>query len=316
MARPWRIEFPGAIYHVMARGNRRQKIFEDDQDRQIFLELVGRCAGRYEVEIIAFCLMPNHYHLFLRTPRGNLSRAMKWLGGVYTQRYNHRHRRDGHLFKGRYRAVLVEDEGHWFHLSAYIHLNPRRAGLTADPADWEWSSFRDYTRSRARFGWLRPEVVLAAYGDAATRRRNYRRAVLALAGAKPSVWEELRNAVFIGTEERWEELRQSHAPSGQRQWVPEHRVTPSRPVDFIYEIERVARTFGVSAKEIRSGRRGYLRPACYYHLVVNCGLRGQEAAELFGVSAMAVSSGLLRLNAAQARDPILAAKIKTLTFNV
>ena len=152
MARPLRMEFPGAVYHVMSRGNNRAKV-SGEEDRCRFVDLAGRCAVRFELEVFAFCLMSNHYHLFLCTPRGNLSRSMHWRSGLHTQGFNRRHRRDGHLFRGRYRAAVVGDESHRFHLSAYIHLNPVRAGLAEEPAEYEWSSFRDYTRSRSRFAW-------------------------------------------------------------------------------------------------------------------------------------------------------------------
>ena len=143
MARPWRIQYPDAIYHVTSRGNNRQEIFLEDEDRRLFLDTLAAVISRFNLHLFAFCLMSNHFHLFLRTPQANLSRAMQWLIGTYTRRFLGRHRRGGHLFQGRFKAALVADEGHWLNLSLYLHLNPVRAGLVEDPAGYEWARFRD-----------------------------------------------------------------------------------------------------------------------------------------------------------------------------
>ena len=131
MARALRIEYPGAVYHVMARGNQGGAIFKDDKDRQRFLETLGESAEKTGLLIHAYVLMGNHYHLLVETPEGNLVAGMKWLQATYTQRYNRRHRRFGHLFQGRYKAVIVDpQESAYFQvISTYIHLNPARASF-------------------------------------------------------------------------------------------------------------------------------------------------------------------------------------------
>jgi putative transposase len=316
MARPWRIQFPGAVYHVMARGNNRQEIFLERTDQLDFLELLARFTTRFGPEIFAFCLMTNHYHLFLRTPQPNLCSAMQWLNGTYTNRFNRRHHRNGHLLQGRYKSVLVADEAHWLHLSAYIHLNPLRAGLAADPAGYEWSSFRDFTRARCRFPWLRPESILALYGASEPeQRRRYRQQVLALAGIESSWWQEISDAVFLGTQEQWERLKQERPPRGRRDRVADYGSAPPRLIDIKTETARVARLFGVSAPEIAAGRRrDHVRPALYYHLVEHCGLTGARVAEHFHLSEMAVSAGLTRLRHELTRNPALSDKIKELSL--
>src|SRR6266536_3611266 len=127
MARPLRIQYPGAVYHVMARGNHGQEIFKDDRDRQCFLETLGEACEKTGWEIHAYVLMANHYHLLVETPEGNLVSGMKWVQGAYTQRYNSRHRLFGHLFQGRYKAVIVDgrDEDYFQVVSTYIHFEPR-----------------------------------------------------------------------------------------------------------------------------------------------------------------------------------------------
>jgi putative transposase len=161
MARPIRVEFPGAVYHVMARGNERREIYRDDRDRRRFLDTLGQAAEQYGLRVYAYRLMPNHYHLLVGTPRGNLSRALGWVQATYTARFNARHRRRGHLFQGRFKAQLVEADEYGRWLVEYIHLNPvrpRRRGAriprerATELARYEWSSHRDYARLRGRGG--------------------------------------------------------------------------------------------------------------------------------------------------------------------
>ena len=132
MARPLRIEFAGALYHVTSRGDRREDIYLDDGDRQLFLEVLEAVCERFNWEVHAYCLMSNHYHLLVETPDGNLSRGMRHLNGVYTQRFNRRHKKVGHVFQGRYKAILVQKENYLLELSRYIVLNPVRAGMVRE----------------------------------------------------------------------------------------------------------------------------------------------------------------------------------------
>src|SRR5512136_907713 len=127
MARPWRIEYEGALYHVLSRGNERRNIFVQDPDRSRFLSAMAEMARRFQIEIFAYVLMANHYHLLLRTLRANLSPAMQWLGVTYTRRFNLEHARSGHLFQGRFHSMLVQDDAYLMELSCYIHRNPLRA---------------------------------------------------------------------------------------------------------------------------------------------------------------------------------------------
>ncbi len=167
MPRPLRIEYPGAAYHVMARGNQGRAIFEDDKDRQRFLETLGGACEKTGWRVHAYVLMGNHYHLLVETPEANLVAGMKWLQGTYTQRYNGRHEVFGHLFQGRYKAVPVEaaNAGYWEVVSTYIHLNPARAGLIEAGKDrlkgYRWSSYPWYLA----FGGRGPNMVGAGAGD-------------------------------------------------------------------------------------------------------------------------------------------------------
>lgn len=142
MARRPRLQYRGAIYHVMSRGNRKAPIFDDDKDRQRFLSIVGRTSERYEVRCLAFCLMGNHYHMVLETPRGNLSAAMRQINGIYTQYLNRRHGRTGHVFEGRFMSLVVENDSYLRTVIRYVVLNPVRARLVFDASAWAWSSYR------------------------------------------------------------------------------------------------------------------------------------------------------------------------------
>ena len=141
MARPLRIEYPGAVYHVTSRGNARQSIFIDYVDRQVFLKVLGNVVEKYNWLCHAFCLLDNHYHILVETQDPNLSLGTRQLNAVYTQRVNIRHHRVGHLFKGRYKAILVEKNEHLLELCRYIVINPVRARMVSEPRQWQWSSY-------------------------------------------------------------------------------------------------------------------------------------------------------------------------------
>ena len=146
MARRWRIQYPNAVYHVMSRGVNRGKIFTTQKDYLHFIGCLKRATEKFDLNIFAFVLMGNHYHLLLSTPNANLVKAMQWLQTAYSIYYNKKHRRWGHLFQGRYNAILVEDESYWTGLSYYIHCNPIRARMVTDLSKYSWSSYPTYIR--------------------------------------------------------------------------------------------------------------------------------------------------------------------------
>jgi putative transposase len=220
VARPLRIQYPGAVYHVMARGNQGQPIFKDDKDRERFLETLQEACKKTGWLVQAYVLMGNHYHLLLATPEGNLVAGMKWLQGAYTQRFNGRHKVFGHLFQGRYKAILVDPAPHYLHfVSTYIHLNPARAGLVRIGKDklkhYRWSSYPCYL-ARESPAWLRRKEVLACQGLAESQARGYESylegRVLELgikAGRKEleEQWKALRRGWYVGRESFLEKLK-------------------------------------------------------------------------------------------------------------
>lgn len=178
MARPLRLEFAGALYHVMARGNAREPIFLDDTDRVAFVNNLGRVAQRFDWRLWAWCLMENHYHLLTETLRPTLSRGMREVNGVYTQAFNRRHGRVGHVLQGRYKAVVVDKDGYLMEVSRYVVLNPVRAGLVATADAWPWSSYRAVMGKAAPPAWLAAEATLRLFhGERDAARKAYARFV-------------------------------------------------------------------------------------------------------------------------------------------
>lgn len=180
MPRKARVEFAGAVYHVLDRGDRREAIFRDDTDRELFLSTLGKVCERTGWRVHAWVLMTNHYHLLIETPEANLVAGMRWFQTTYTVRFNRRHRVSGHLFQGRYKAVAVdpEERGYFALLSDYIHLNPVRARMILPEGrlfDFRWSSYRWYAARNGRPGWFEPVRVLGELGleDTAEGRRRY-----------------------------------------------------------------------------------------------------------------------------------------------
>jgi putative transposase len=218
MARPLRIEFPGALYHLTSRGNARQPIFLDDEDRRAFLERLGEVVESHHWGCHCYCLMTNHFHLLVETPEPNLSRGMRRLNGQYSQRFNRRHDRVGHVLQGRFTGILVEREAHLLELARYVVLNPVRAGMVASAEDYPWSSLRATLGLAPAPSWLRFEGLLARFGS----RSRYREFVREGRGA-PSPWAGLRGAL-LGSDEFVERLAgrldrkasESELPRGQR----------------------------------------------------------------------------------------------------
>jgi len=165
MSRPLRLEFPGALYHVTARGNRLASIFHDDDDRRAWMGMLRDTCARFNMTVHAYCQMTNHYHLLLETADGNLSRGMHYLNGVYAQHVNRRHALVGHLFQGRYRAILVQRERHLLELARYIVLNPVRASMVASAGQWDWSSYHWTAANAVAPPWLNTAWLLGQFSE-------------------------------------------------------------------------------------------------------------------------------------------------------
>jgi REP element-mobilizing transposase RayT/DNA-directed RNA polymerase specialized sigma24 family protein len=207
MARPLRIEFPGAVYHVTSRGDRREPIFVDDHDRQGFLDVVAQALSRFDAEILAYCLMGNHYHFVLHTRKANLSLLMRQINGVYTQAFNRQHNKVGHLFQGRFKAILVDRDAYLLEVCRYVDLNPVRARMVKKPEAWAWSSYRAHVGLENPPVWLDSEglhgYLLGRTPRSAAERRSAanRYARLVAAARDVPLWDEaLRQQIYLGDE--------------------------------------------------------------------------------------------------------------------
>jgi putative transposase len=223
VARPLRIQFPGALYHVTARGNGRQAIYRDEDDCNGFLGILARAVSRFAWLCHAFSLMGNHYHLLVETPRPNLAQGMRDLNGTYAQDFNNRHGQVGHLFQGRYGAILVQKESHLLELSRYIVRNPVRAGLCAHPADWPWTSYLATAGLHPRPAFLTTDWLLGQLGDERTTAQNGYRAFVDDVDA-PAV-PTPRSGLYLGSND----FIERHCPKVPVEDVPRAQWEPIRP---------------------------------------------------------------------------------------
>ena len=226
MSRPLRLELSGGLYHVTSRGDRREDIYLNDEDRIAWLDILGAVCKRFNWACHAWCQMSNHYHLVLETPEGNLSQGMRQLNGVYTQSVNRAHHRVGHVFQGRYKAILVEKDAYLLELSRYVVLNPVRAGMVKRPEQWAWSSYRAMLGQADRPAWLHTDWIL---GQFATRRsravEKYVDFVRAGVGL-PSIWDSLRNQIYLGGEEFVQRLQRKAPKAADLGEIPRMQRRP------------------------------------------------------------------------------------------
>lgn len=225
MARPLRLAFPHAVYHVTSRGNALRKIYQDTADRKQFLAILAQAVSRYGWLCHAYCLMNNHYHLVLETPAANLSRGMRHLNGMYTQAFNRRHGRVGHLFQGRYKAIVVEKESYLLELCRYVVLNPVRARSVEKPGAWSWSSYRATAGRAVAPAWLTVDWVLGQFGKRVKSAQALYRQFVAEGGGAPSPWTQLTGQIYLGGET----FVAQHQPDEVIREVPRRQTQATRP---------------------------------------------------------------------------------------
>ena len=205
MARPLRIEYEGALYHITSRGNDRERIFFTDADREAFLELLGDALNRFSWVCHGYCLMTNHYHCVVETPHANLSRGMRHINGVFTQRINRLNKRSGHLLQGRFKSILVEKESYLLELVRYVVLNPVRAKIVRSEEDWKWSSYCATAGLVDVPSFLTTEWILSQFDrDQSRAQKAYRRFVQQGRGIE--IWTDLRHGYLLGSEAFDEQL--------------------------------------------------------------------------------------------------------------
>ena len=298
MARPLRIAFAGALYHVTARGNERKPIYRDDRDRARFLERLAAVVHTHRLRVHAFALMRNHFHLLVETPEANVSRAMGQLTGSYTQDFNRRHHRSGHLFQGRYKAILVEKDSYLLELSRYIHLNPVRVGEVSRAWEFAWSSAAAYVGKATVPEFLTVGDVLAHFGRRrAVARRRYADFVAdgaASKGEKP--WRLVEGQVLLGERAWVERMKRRLAGTAVATKIVARTALQPRPAVsvVIAQVCRAAQVERATLLRPRGGRGGWARAVAMALAWEVCGLGQREIGRAFGVGPHAVSKAIAR----------------------
>jgi putative transposase len=305
MARPLRLECADAIHHVMSRGIERRNICLDHIDRNIWADILARAAERFRWRVFAYCLLDNHFHLFLRAPEAGLSPGMRQLNGDYAGYFNRRHGRVGPLMQGRYKSVLVEESGHWAELSRYVHLNPVRAGLCERPEQWLWSSYRCYHRPALRPEWLDCRTVLEEFGkDEAKARRAYRAFMAEGLGRKlDNPVTKAAHGLVLGSDEFVRRVRRMLSGREARGDVPAvGRLRRGRDLEML--AERLARRLGADRSAWQIGRRDrdLSRAKCAYALRQATGVRDRDLAAALGYGSASSVGAAFRLVRAAARS--------------
>jgi REP element-mobilizing transposase RayT len=290
MSRPLRLEYPGALWHVTSRGNERKAVFNDDEDRTRFVEILGETVSWAGWRLHAYVLMGNHYHLLVETPEMTLSRGMRQLNGVYTQYFNHRHRRSGHLFQGRFKGILVEKDAHLTEMIRYIVLNPVRAKLCASAKAWRWSSYRATAGITKAPGWLQTEWTWQCFSrrSRAAGQAGFRAHVNGRRGEEYRPWQGLQRQIFLGNDEFINELKPLLEGKPERHEVP--RTQREIALPGMKEIVRaIAARTGESAGSL-AAKRGSPARALAAHAARSLGRHKlMEIAPWLGVKPWSVS---------------------------
>jgi putative transposase len=319
MTRPWRIEYEGAIYHVLSRGNERRDIFYDEQDRDIFLDLLGEIVRRFEIEIFAYVLMGNHYHFLLGIHQPNLSKAMQWLGVTYTRRFNLKHYRSGHLFQGRFKSMLIENDVYLMQLSCYIHRNPLRAGLVNRLADYSWSSYPAYAYGKSSPLGLSMEMI---HGQFAVRdkHRDYRVKVQGYAAEESRLWEDFRHGLVLGARDFVDELRIKYLPGKPHKEVPQQKRVAAE-IDLQDLLKRVSVILKCDTMKFKQSKRLSSlekedRDLLFFLIWSTGRFTNQKIGDLFDLTYSSVSHSIKLVKSRINEDQIFQKKIETINSQI
>ena len=311
MARPLRIEYPGAFYHVINRGQSRRDIFLEDKGRQTFLDLIAEIARLWKIEIHAYCLMSNHYHLLVSTPAAGLSRVMRHLDGIYTQKFNRVHHRDGPLFRGRYKAILIDAEEYFLSVVRYIHHNPLAAGMVTDLDRYRWSSHWGYLNKKQCPTWLQSKAVLSRFDGLKDYQKFIREGVEAEIEdfyRGPYQKPVLGSKAFI--QRIIEKIGEKARVDAEK---PQSRQIFSIGIEEI--VQATAREYGTQPEALRSRRRrgdgGEARMVAIYLSRQLGGHKQGEIGRAVGLEkASSVSSAFLRTKSRVAQEKKLARRVR------
>jgi len=310
MARPLRIAYPGAFYHVTSRGNEQKDVFKSQRDREKFLEYLASATERYGAVIHVYCLMSNHYHLLLETPAGNLSQIMRHINGAYTTYFNIKRKRSGHLFQGRFKAILVEADEYATELSRYIHLNPVRTGMAERPEDYRWSSYRSYIGQNAAPEWLKMGMIHGYFGKKAEEAgKKYRTFVVDLLGTEyDSPLQNTFGTAVLGSGEFIEMVTATHLTDQPvNRDVPALRQFIDRPSP-----EDILKAVTALMGENKKQARQVGMHLCHKYSGGNL----RELGELFNVGISAITEASRLLTKKMKKDKSLMAAVKRVKMDL
>ena len=259
----------------------------------MFLDTVGEMSQRFEVDICAYVLMDNHYHLLMRTRRGNLSRSMQWVGATYTKRFNLRHSRSGHLFQGRFKNMIVQNDAYLLQLSYYIHRNPVRAAMVKRLSSYNWSSYRNYAYGDQTTKWLNTELIMSQFLNVADKHLAYREAAQKYAKEEQKIWEDLRHGIFLGTKKFVQKIKKRYLPDIPDGEIPQ-QTQLSKSIDAEAVLIKAAGILDCKLEHFRKAARvsqsEILNRDLLIYLMWQTGqLTNLQIAEMFGLTYSAVS---------------------------
>ncbi|MGH7807054.1 MAG: transposase [Thermodesulfobacteriota bacterium] len=293
MARPLRLAYENATYHITARGNRREKIFYSDKDKSVFLEKMNETLNKYSFTCFAYCLMDNHYHMFIKTPHANISHGMHYLNTSYTNWFKAEHKIVGVIFQSRYKSILVDEDNYGLKLSAYIHLNPVRAGIVAEIAEYKWSSYQSYIGKISSVERLNTEFILSQFDEDMNKaRRKYKRFVLENIDMVNPLEDSYRG-LALGSEEFIVGIEKRIKLLGRKREVTETKIAGMCSSEEV--IGSIMRGFGVEREEIFLKKRGNIyRQMALYSIKRYTMLSLKEIGEEFDMDYAAVSQACKR----------------------
>jgi len=292
MGRAWRIEYKGALYHLMSRGNDGQHIYLNDADRNLFLETISKMSERFKMDIFAYVLMSNHYHLLVRTNHANLKKAMQWFGTTYTRRFNNRNSKSGHLFQGRYKSVLVQNNAYITQLSCYIHRNPLRAGIVSRLIDYKWSSYPIYAYAKKGPDWLSTQVIWS-YFKGSNKHKQYREKVQKYAEEEKRLLEDFHHGMILGAKKFVNRIRKQFLPDIPHNDLPQQKQLAKdiKLDDLLNKIAKIVQLDidkCVQAKRLH-GTDKHKRDLIVYFLWNKGLVTNEKIGQLFNVSCSAIS---------------------------
>lgn len=312
MSRPLRVEYPGAWYHVMNRGRRSENVYLNKNDYQIYIDLLIEACELWSVNVSAYSLMPNHYHLLINTPQGNLSRFMRHVNGVYTQRFNKNHKYEGQLFKGRYKSILVDGDDYLLQLVRYIHRNPLRAKIVRNIDNYEWSSHQGYISNSKEWDWLYKDFILKILSEDKDKWVKEYRNFVDLEDNREiiKIFKSSRWPSLLGSEEFIISVKEKYYKGKINKDIPEsYNLSPG--IDRIKEV--VCSYYKIEREELYKRKRGFNEPRdVAIYLVRN--LRKDTLEQIgkdFSLNRhTSVSSALIRIKELMKKDLKVKKKIK------